>query len=399
MKATKRSVSENPVVGPRASVFLAGKDGEAGDIGVYRRCSRTPSSRKTSRSKPDRILRQAPRLIWSLFLCSAAISGLVWGLPVVGRVDTFENGTTQGWSGSYSDLTPLPMHISGGGPAGPNDSYIEISTDGFHLATRNTSRAWTGNFHGVGVKAISMDLAQLAGNSDVRLRLALFGPGGMFATVARTDPLNERAGWSNHTFHLGIYDLVHVSGGTGRLPDTFGQVTTVLIRHDSATPTAPGRHPPHIRAAVGIDNITAVLRDYDVAWEFGSRDSDAYLLSEIEPSHVPIGDLNGENPNLALVGGQRYQILLEDPETHPLELIAKGADMSDDEVLLSMSPGVAGTFEDNEGVDWIEMPSGSVTFSLTDDLWAAFQGQEDQVPGYRCASHPQTMRGNFIITE
>jgi len=40
---------------------VTGKDGEAGDIGVYRRCSRTQSSRKTSRSKPDRILRQAPR--------------------------------------------------------------------------------------------------------------------------------------------------------------------------------------------------------------------------------------------------------------------------------------------------------------------------------------------------
>jgi hypothetical protein len=73
------SVSENPVVGPRASGFVTGKDGEAGDIDAYRRYSRTQSSRtapaliqqwlrssfrqfkKTSRSKPDRILRQAPR--------------------------------------------------------------------------------------------------------------------------------------------------------------------------------------------------------------------------------------------------------------------------------------------------------------------------------------------------
>ena len=48
-------------MGPRASGFLTGKDGEAGDIAAYRRCSGTQSSRKTSRSKPDRILRQAPR--------------------------------------------------------------------------------------------------------------------------------------------------------------------------------------------------------------------------------------------------------------------------------------------------------------------------------------------------
>ena len=57
MIAVARSVSENPDVGPRASGFVAGKDGEAGDIGVYRRYSRTQSSRKTSHSKPDRILR------------------------------------------------------------------------------------------------------------------------------------------------------------------------------------------------------------------------------------------------------------------------------------------------------------------------------------------------------
>ena len=55
-----RSLSEDPVVGPRASGFVTGKDGEAGDIAVYRRYSRTPTSRKTSRSKPGRVLRQAP---------------------------------------------------------------------------------------------------------------------------------------------------------------------------------------------------------------------------------------------------------------------------------------------------------------------------------------------------
>ena len=64
-----RSVSENLVVGPRASGFVTGKDGEAGDIGVYRRCSRTQSSRKTSRVKPDRILRQAPGFGLDFWIC------------------------------------------------------------------------------------------------------------------------------------------------------------------------------------------------------------------------------------------------------------------------------------------------------------------------------------------
>ena len=46
-----------------------------------------------------------------------------------------------------------------------------------------------------------MDLTQLRGNADVRLRLALFGPGGMFATVERTRPLNERPGWMRHLYY------------------------------------------------------------------------------------------------------------------------------------------------------------------------------------------------------
>jgi TonB family protein len=78
--ARPRSVSENLVVGPRASGFVTDKDGEAGDIGVYRRCSRTQSSRKTSRPKPDRILRQAPR--WSLngltLVMALAANGLLF---------------------------------------------------------------------------------------------------------------------------------------------------------------------------------------------------------------------------------------------------------------------------------------------------------------------------------
>lgn len=343
------------------------------------------------------------KFVWSLFLCCAAILalawGLAWGLPVVGRVDTFDNGTTQGWTGSYSTLTPLPMRIPGGGPAGPNDPYMEISTDGFHLATRNTSRAWTGDYLSVGVKALSMDLNLLSGNSDVRMRVALFGPGGMFTTALRTEPLNEHTGWFQYTFGLGIFDMVHVAGGTGVLEDTLRDVTKVLIRHDAPIPAQPGRHPPHIRAAVGIDNIRAVLREYDAAWEFDSLGTDAYVLAEIEPAHIPLGELNGENPTLNLVQGQRYQILVGDPDTHPIELIARGAHPDEDHVVLSMSPGVVGTLEDDRGVDWLDLGDGTVTFALTPDLWAALQGEDHQSPGYRCASHASTMRGDFAITE
>ncbi|MCG8685022.1 MAG: hypothetical protein MI892_09125, partial [Desulfobacterales bacterium] len=191
--------------------------------------------------------------------------------PIVGRTDTFADGTTQGWGGSYPGYTPHPITVSTGGPAGPNDSYLQISTDGFHLATRNQNRAWTGDYLSVGVKAITMDLKQLTGTNNIRLRLALLGPGGMFTTTERTPSLLAQDDWTTHIFSLQAADLVHVSGGTGILTDTLQTVTKILIRHDSSVPSPPGTHPPHVRAAVGIDNISAVLRDYDAGWTFGNR--------------------------------------------------------------------------------------------------------------------------------
>jgi CubicO group peptidase (beta-lactamase class C family) len=89
--STLRSVSENPVVGPRASGFVTGKDGEAGDIAVYRRYSRTQSSRKTSRSKPDRILRQAPRAAQPMFWCYELGEGRIFGCVPGHSAKTFDN--------------------------------------------------------------------------------------------------------------------------------------------------------------------------------------------------------------------------------------------------------------------------------------------------------------------
>jgi hypothetical protein len=337
--------------------------------------------------------------LFFMAVCLASVLPSALGLPVIGRSDTFENGTTQGWGGSYPGYTPLPLYVPAGGPAGPNDGFMEISTTGFHLATRNQSRAWTGDYLCAGVKAISMDLIHLSGNTDLRLRISLFGPGGMFSTIDRTPPLGDQIGWTHHIFGLTAEDLVYVSGGTGRLEDTLRQVSKVLIRHDSPMPSAPGRHPPHVRASVGIDNIAAILRDYDVGWTLSNRGNDAYRLDLIEPAHVALGELDGENPALFLTLGQRYQVTIDAWETHPFELIAKGLSANGDEVLLSMNPGIDAAFEADESVEWRDTGTGTVTFTLTNDLWAALQGTGEQSPGYRCAVHRVTMRGDLLLME
>jgi len=340
--------------------------------------------------------------ICKLFCLTISLSLAIpaaWGLPVIGRIDSFQDGTTQGWGGSYPGYTPLPLPVPGGGPEGPNDSFLEISTTGFHLATRNQSRAWTGDYLCAGVKAISMDLIHLSGNTDIHLRLSLFGPGGMFATIERTPTLRDQPDWARYSFGLTARDLVHVAGGTGRLEDTLRQVTRILIRHDAPTPSAPGRHPPHVTASVGIDNISAILRDYDVTWTLGNQGNAAYRLDLIEPAHIALGELGSENSVLFLVLGQRYQVTIDNPDAHPFELIAKGPDMRGDDVLLSMQAGVSAPSESDASVEWHDTGTGTVSFTLSKDLWSALQGADHQSPGYRCAIHSETMRGDIALTE
>jgi len=61
-------------------------------------------------------------------------------------------------------------------------------------------------------------------------------------------------------------DLVHVNGGTGQLDDTMSDVSTLLIRHDSLIPTPQAGHPPHVTAAMGVDNIDAIPEPATLAY-------------------------------------------------------------------------------------------------------------------------------------
>lgn len=151
------------------------------------------------------------------------------------------------------------VHNPGGGPGGAEDAFLEIEVTGFHLGTKNMHQ-WAGDYLAAGIDAIEMDLNHIHPETDrLNMRLLLFGPGGTFASREVTPDLPANT-WTHYVFGLSADDLVHVSGGTGELNETLAAVTTLLVRHDRPTPTVPGRHPPHITARLGIDNIHAVPR-------------------------------------------------------------------------------------------------------------------------------------------
>ena len=138
---------------------------------------------------------------------------------------------------------------------------------------------------------------------------------------------------------------------------------------------------------------SSALGAYDVAWTFGNSDFTAYVLNHVEPSGSDLGIIGTQNPTLTLHLGRRYQVTA--PSSHPFEVIAKGSDAAQDTVLLSTGQP-AGSFEADPQVNWLDNGFGTVTFTLTLDLYNAMIAG-GKVPGYRCRPHAFSMRGSFSV--
>ena len=86
---------------------------------------------------------------------------------VIGQVDNFEDGTTQGWVvGLLGAPSPAPpQNIPNGGPLGAGDNYLQLTSvggsgAGNRLVVINLAQ-WAGNYTAAGVTFIGMDLRNL----------------------------------------------------------------------------------------------------------------------------------------------------------------------------------------------------------------------------------------------
>ncbi|HEY0875142.1 MAG TPA: PEP-CTERM sorting domain-containing protein [Vicinamibacterales bacterium] len=211
---------------------------------------------------------RAPRWVSSTALV------LLLGIPAaasaapitIGQIDTFEDGTTQGWQinllGMGTPPLPVPANVPTGGPAGSGDNFLGMVSTGIPMTAGNrmtvlNAAQWAGDYLAGGVTAISMDVANF-GPTDVNLRLlfedAMGGPPSNVAVSTNSILLpafSGFGGWTNVIFPIHPGALTALNGSvTGALSNT-----TILRIFDSAALTFPGS--PSI-AAVGFDNITAV---------------------------------------------------------------------------------------------------------------------------------------------
>ena len=173
-----------------------------------------------------------------------------------GQVDTFQNGTTQGWE--EGPLSPsAPSNIATGGPAGAGDRYLQnISTGGSGAGSRmvmfNTTQ-WTGDYLTRGIDRISAQLANF-GSTTLYMRVAIRG-GSNSSVYCSGSPfiLPPDGRWRPANFDLTAAAMTNVGGGNS-LEEVLSNVIEVRIL--SAIGGASFAGDP-TAATLGIDNITA----------------------------------------------------------------------------------------------------------------------------------------------
>ena len=173
-----------------------------------------------------------------------------------GQLDTFQDGTTNGWE--TGPFAPPVTNISTGGPAGAGDRYIQLTANGGGAGGRLVAfnfTSWTGNYIAAGVTAISIDLRNFSA-VDLAIRFAFQseimqgGPG--YLSQAMLLPANS--GWMRFTISIAPGNLTAVNNPTS-YNTFFSNVQWTRIIHATGNGSLNGEP---VVGQLGIDNIHAI---------------------------------------------------------------------------------------------------------------------------------------------
>ncbi len=185
-----------------------------------------------------------------------ALSQVAQGVSLF-QVDTFQSGTTDGWGGGAN-----PTNIPNGGPQGAGDAFLQIISNGIggpgsKPATYNgdVGSPWVGDYSGLGVRAITLEMMNSVSSDPLEMRLAMFGSGGASRwTSVTAEPVPNDGQWRRYRFFISETELTQVLG-TITYADLIGNVSQILLRHDPDSPSAGGEVAV---ATLGFDNIRLV---------------------------------------------------------------------------------------------------------------------------------------------
>ncbi len=194
-------------------------------------------------------------LLLVLMMCPGEVAAVT-----LGQFDDFEDGTTQNWLVSLlgAPHPAPPANVPGGGPAGVDDNYLQLTSiggggAGSRLTVINVSQ-WAGDYLAAGVQGISMDLRNLS-NADLSLRLAFndaaAGPPANVAVSSAPFSLAAGGGWTSAYFPIAPGDLTAILGDASL---ALSGATELRLFHGAAT-GFPGEP---IVSQLGVDNIRAL---------------------------------------------------------------------------------------------------------------------------------------------
>ncbi len=138
--------------------------------------------------------------------------------------------------------------------------------------------------------------------------------------------------------------------------------------------------------------------DSDFQWTFDNSGFFSYTLTSVSSTRLFSGSLPAANPVITLLVGMRYEVINVNSGAHPFQVLAKGSGAGSDVILLSQG-SATGSMESDADVAWTDdgnTSNGKVAFTVTQALVDAMNAGGNN-PGYRCAVHTGTMRGDFDV--
>jgi hypothetical protein len=199
---------------------------------------------------------QKQRWVFAIFVVTLLLITRPALAVVNGQIDDFEDGTTAFWTnGGLAGVVPV-TNIPTGGPAGANDNYIRITSDGSGAGGRLTvynRDQWLGSYPNAGVASIEVDLRN-EGSTSLSIRLAFkTGPGnGIPGFLSAPMVLPVGSGWQHFSISLLPANLIPINN-----PGSFNNffIGETRFIHEVGATDLNGTP---IVGMLGIDNIRAV---------------------------------------------------------------------------------------------------------------------------------------------
>lgn len=198
-------------------------------------------------------------LFAALFFAAFSLAGSARAI-VVGQIDTFEDGTTQAWANGGAPGAPPVENIATGGPAGLDDNFMQVTSvggtgPGRFLTVFNRTQ-WLGNYIGLGVTAIELDLRNFS-KVDLNIRLGFKTDTGPGAPGYLSTPffLAAGSGWQHAIFLINPGGMTAVDAPADFntfFSSGFGEMRII---NEAGTGNLNG---DIVAAQLGVDNVHAV---------------------------------------------------------------------------------------------------------------------------------------------